>query len=176
MISSGEISGGEPGVYKITWEKSSDNSNWTPIATENTSQLQPGILPSDLYFRRIIKSGPYDCCLSTSNTFAITVDKKPDLAEAGSDREIVYQDTFYIRAKLPDIGTGVWTTGSDATIVDPDAFVSEVRGLTFGEYVFYWTVTNGVCPAVSDSVVLILNDIKRFTGFSPNGDNINDFL
>lgn len=37
-----------------------------------------------------------------------------------------------------------------------------------------WTNTNGVCDAVSDTMIITIGEIQRFTGFSPNGDGVND--
>jgi gliding motility-associated-like protein len=48
--------------------------------------------------------------------------------------------------------------------------------LPFGKNVFYWTTNNGSCPAVTDSVTIEVDDIKRFNGFSPNGDASNEFF
>jgi len=39
-----------------------------------------------------------------------------------------------------------------------------------------WTVQKGVCQEFVDSVTLILEEIYRPTGFTPNGDGINDYL
>ena len=35
-------------------------------------------------------------------------------------------------------------------------------------------LTNGNCIPVSDTIVVFVDDIKRYTGFSPNGDLVND--
>ncbi|MDR2036782.1 MAG: gliding motility-associated C-terminal domain-containing protein [Bacteroidales bacterium] len=37
-----------------------------------------------------------------------------------------------------------------------------------------WTVSNGACPSVSDEVTIEVLDVEVPSGFSPNGDNIND--
>lgn len=176
MLDSNPLSGGQPGEYRIQWQKSEDASKWENLTEQNNIGLLPGILPHDLYFRRIVTSGPYDCCLSYSNNHKISIDKKPHWPEAGANRELVYQDTAYLRAMPLTIGEGHWSTSSEAYIETPANPVSKVSDMKFGEYVFYWTVTNGVCPTVKDSVVLTLNDLHRYTGFSPNGDGINDYF
>jgi gliding motility-associated-like protein len=176
QLSSGIITGGEPGIYRVLWEKSGDGTIWELIATETSLPLMPGILPQNMHFRRKIKSGLFDCCQSTSNSHYISIDKNPDVPEAGIDRELVYQDTTTLTAKAPEIGTGVWTSSSDADISSPEKNITRIDGLKFGRHAFYWTVTNGVCPSVSDSVILHVNDLKQYTGFSPNGDGINDYF
>lgn len=175
-LSSGEITGGEPGIYRIIWEKSKNANDWDSIYGETNSILQPGVLPNDLYFRRKISSGLYDCCMSTSNVLKVIVDKKPESPYAGVDREIFYKDTAYLSAKQVKIGSGIWTSSSNVIINEPERANSKVTDINFGQHTFYWTVTNGTCPPVVDSVTLILSDLQRYTGFSPNGDNVNDFF
>lgn len=175
-ITGGALTGGEPMVYRYLWEKSTDQTNWSAISGETNSQLLPGVLPQDLYFRRKVKSGPNDCCISISNSFNIVVDPKPLTPEAGADKDLIYQDTTSLMAVAPPIGTGIWTTTSDASISTPDKNYTKINDLKVGRYVFYWTVTNGVCPTVNDSVVVMVSDLKRYTGFSPNGDGINDYF
>lgn len=169
------LSGGEPGIYRINWEKSLDGlNNWETILNETNEKLQPGVLGSDLYFRRNVKSGAYDCCQSKSNTFKISIDKNPSSPIVGADRDLNYQDTINIFANTPEIGSGLWTVSPDASIANPSGIITNVTMPTFGRYSFYWTISNGVCPSVQDSLVVILRDLQRFTGFSPNGDGIND--
>ena len=46
--------------------------------------------------------------------------------------------------------------------------------MPFGKNIFYWTTANGSCPTVTDSVLIEVDDIVRFNGFSPNNDGVND--
>ncbi len=176
QLSSGNITGGEPNVYRFSWEKSVDQANWSPVQGEANSQLLPGVLPQTSYFRRIIKSGPYDCCVSLSNSFLVSVDKLPSVPNAGLDKDLIYQDTSSLFAELPLIGTGVWSTNSDANIANANSNKTNLSGLKFGRYAFYWTITNGVCPSVQDSVIINISDLQRYTGFSPNNDGVNDYF
>jgi gliding motility-associated-like protein len=49
-----------------------------------------------------------------------------------------------------------------------------VSGLQPGQNILYWIVTNGPCSAVQDSVIITVEGLIIPSGFSPNGDNIND--
>lgn len=173
-LGGGILSGGEPGNYRIQWERSTDKNGWELIEGQSSARLSPGILNRDTYFKRVVRSGPNDCCQSVSNILRLTIDKRPDLPEAGKDKEILYQDTTTLLAIKPASGSGRWSTMSDAEIDDPDHSHTKVSGLKFGRYVFYWTVSNGVCPSAHDSMIVTVNDLQRYTGFSPNGDGIND--
>ncbi len=176
QLSSENITGGEPNVYRFTWEKSTDQVSWSAVQGEADSQLLPGVLPQSTHFRRRIKSGPFDCCVSLSNSFLISVDKLPSVPKAEEDKDLIFQDTSSLYAEHPLIGTGIWTSSSDAVISNVNSNKTRLSGLKFGRYVFYWTITNGVCPSVTDSVVINISDLQRYTGFSPNNDGVNDYF
>src|SRR4029453_17627117 len=53
------------------------------------------------------------------------------------------------------IGTGTWTLVSGAGVITtPNSPTSGVTGLGTGANTFRWTITNGVCTASSDEVVI----------------------
>ena len=65
-------------------------------------------------------------------------------------------------------GTGEFSDANDATAI--------VTGLKSGRNDFRWTVTNGVCPAVSDDVTITVNDLLIPTLITPNGDSYNEYF
>jgi gliding motility-associated-like protein len=73
-----------------------------------------------------------------------------------------------------DVGTGHWKVIEGTGIISndtlPNATISELAAYNL----LRWTVMNGVCKEVKDSVEIIVVPIKVPKGFSPNGDNIND--
>lgn len=101
----------------------------------------------------------------------------PPVADAGPDQMLDY--TFgSIMAALPvENGIGAWAlvsgSGDVFNVADP---ASEVSGLTVGQNVFRWTVTNSVCPLASDDVTLIVNDLLVPTLITPNLDGRNDYF
>jgi len=75
----------------------------------------------------------------------------------------------------PSIGEGTWElTSGVGTIQDENDPYSEVSNLAFGTSNYLWTVENGICPAKSDSMLIEVRPINETSGFSPNGDGIND--
>jgi len=80
-------------------------------------------------------------------------------------------------ALLPELGSGVWSvetgTGTFASVLYAKSKVTE---LSPGRNEFIWTVTNGVCPPVSDRVVVTVNDLTIPTLITPNRDGMNDFF
>ena len=51
-----------------------------------------------------------------------------------------------------------------------------MNNLQLGVNTVIWTVSNGVCVSPSVSVIIEVKDVVIPTGFSPNGDCINDFF
>ncbi|MBK9274716.1 MAG: gliding motility-associated C-terminal domain-containing protein [Flavobacteriales bacterium] len=100
----------------------------------------------------------------TSDTLSIFLyDANNPVADAGADQQLCTPDTTTTLAGSAVIfpATGLWTLVSGTgTIVDPTDPNSAVTGLTVGENVFLWTVTNGPCanPVTSDAVSIFIFD------------------
>ena len=96
-------------------------------------------------------------------------------ANAGSDTLLYYTSKTTLNASKPRIGTGLWSTNDNEVIIaNPTDSITNVSGLKYGETKFIWTITNGVCPSVYDDVIITIKGLRCPTGFSPNGDGIND--
>jgi gliding motility-associated-like protein len=80
-------------------------------------------------------------------------------------------------ADAPLAGTGIWSVLSGTgELFNSAAAITDVNGLSLGRNEFVWTITNGVCPPVSDNVVVTVNDLVIPTLITPNGDNKNDYF
>jgi gliding motility-associated-like protein len=51
---------------------------------------------------------------------------------------------------------------------------TEVTDIEFGTSIFRYTINNGFCPEVSDTMMIDSRPMQQTNGFSPNGDGIND--
>ncbi|MEO0404604.1 MAG: gliding motility-associated C-terminal domain-containing protein, partial [Bacteroidota bacterium] len=67
-----------------------------------------------------------------------------------------------------------WSTDGQAIINQPDSLQTLVQNLTWGENEFVLTANHTVCPAVSDTIIITVQDVLIPTGFSPNNDGQND--
>jgi gliding motility-associated-like protein len=116
------------------------------------------------------------------NSFCTSVDEvvieffeSPTVLDAGPDQTISFQGETTLSAEGAAIGQGGWTTNVEGVLFenkeDPKTAVS---GLQPGQNILYWIVTNGPCSAVQDSVIITVEGLVIPSGFSPNGDNIND--
>ena len=121
-------------------------------------------------------------CGTSSDEMTITVyDQNEQPASAGEDRTQCHDVTSAALNAAPLVSqtaTGLWTLIAGTGDIDtPTAPSTEVENLTVGQNILVWTVTNGVCPATTDTVIIGVNDCSKIRipdAFSPNGDGVND--
>jgi gliding motility-associated-like protein len=112
-------------------------------------------------------------CFSTDSAQVIFYEA-PVTADAGEDQTLEFIFTAELDALPPTIGYGTWSVSSGSgTFDDSTAYKTMVSYLDY-ENVLKWTVRNGVCREIFDSINIIVNPLKVMKGFSPNGDGIND--
>jgi len=170
------LSGGN-GTFSYLWEQSPDGIVWNAAAgTNNQSNgtYQPPIMTKTMKYRRNVRSGPVDCCISASNVLELVLDSLPvgSTINAGRDTAIFSFDYIVQLSADPPIsgGTGKWTivngAGSFANDTDND---TKVTGLSKGLNTYLWTVTRGACK-MQDQVDVSVFDMVIPEGFSPNND------
>lgn len=107
--------------------------------------------------------------------------EQPAPANAGWEDTILFLiDQVQLRADPPTAGTGVWRVdegnGNIEDLNDPTTFV---YNLDEGENTFTWTVTNGedegTCSTTTDVTIVRRLEVKKYNGFSPNGDMSNEY-
>ena len=95
------------------------------------------------------------------------------------DTSIVFDFTYALMAPKPILGKGIWTlVGYDQ---QPEYLTETTAKATFPNpeisYKIHWIITtNKVCPTKIDSFTIIVKDIGRYNGFSPNGDGKNEYF
>ena len=94
-------------------------------------------------------------------------------AFAGNDT-VIYSNSIVLNAGKPEPFTGLWEVlNGNCKIENPLLNNSTARGLTKGETILLWTVTNNICSD-NDTITILYNDMRFPTAFSPNGDGKND--
>lgn len=110
----------------------------------------------------------------------ITFYEQPDSTEAGENQELDFITTTTLNALPATLGSGSWKVingNQDIEFSDTTNPNATVSNLSFGENKFEWIVKNGACPAVSDSVLIVINDLFIPNGISPTAtDGKNDFF
>jgi gliding motility-associated-like protein len=89
----------------------------------------------------------------TTDTVIINLTPPLYQPNAGTDKTIcAFGDT--LNAVSPTIGNGAWSLiGGSGVIADVNAASTSVTSLGTGNNIFVWTVSNTICPSVSDTVI-----------------------
>lgn len=102
-------------------------------------------------FRWTISNG---ACTASTDDVVITRDGLPTTAIAGPDQAFCGSSTM-LAGNSPSVGTGTWTVLSGtATVVTPNSPSSSVTGIAVGTVSLTWTISNGSCPASTDTLIL----------------------
>lgn len=136
------------------------------IQTNADGSFDTQQLSEDGYLKLIINCG--NLCVYTDTTDSIFFTVTPISANAGADKYIEQGDVVTLDGSGD--GSPVWSPSSSLT--DPNIFTPTANPSSTTTY--FLTVTDGSCTE-SDSVnVFVGQIITIYSGFSPNGDDIND--
>ncbi|MAC93889.1 MAG: hypothetical protein CMC96_00160 [Flavobacteriales bacterium] len=98
-------------------------------------------------------------CQSSSDTVIITYDEQPTVANAGTDFVLCEETESNLNANTPSVGTGTWSVArGSANFTNANDPLTSIDGLSTdtgnfdGSNLLVWTITNGSCPASSDTV------------------------
>lgn len=116
---------------------------------------------------------------SNTDTMEVVIYADPISTNAGIDQSLNQFSTVTLAANAAIAGIGTWAQVSGPTTVgfvnenDPN---TEVFGANSGTYVFEWTVSNGTCISVSDTVEvsLIGVDLELTKSVLPTSANPGD--
>ncbi len=154
------------------------NGIWTKVGGSaviaNPTQTSSGVSGLSVGFNLFVWTVSNSVCPASTDTVRVLVSPLPTYANAGFDAS-VSSSTITLSANTPTIGNGTWSlvsgSGTFTSVISPNTNVS---GLGFGDNVFGWTISNGICPDSYDEVIIHVNDLVVPNGFSPNGDFVND--
>ncbi|MFT6843984.1 MAG: gliding motility-associated-like protein, partial [Flavobacteriales bacterium] len=130
------------------WE-TNGGAGFVDIYNRNTKVTNLSI--GDNTFTWVAENGP---CVDETDEVVITRLAKPIVANAGNDQWICDDNTLFEGSNDLNV-VGVWTlVPGEATgvITSPNTYNSAVTGIPDGTHRFAWTVSNGVCPATTDTV------------------------
>ncbi len=107
-------------------------------------------------------------------TTEVTLTPSPSASNAGAD-QIICADNTTFTATAPAIGTGTWAlvsgTGNITDNTDP---VSTVTGLTVGDNIFEWVISNGSCAVTRDTVIITFDTDNDLDGICDSFDSDDD--
>ncbi|HQH24042.1 MAG TPA: gliding motility-associated C-terminal domain-containing protein [Bacteroidales bacterium] len=131
LITGTPLTGGAGNSQTWVWQDSTSGVSWKNISPGNVQSLQPSdALTERTWFRRIIRSGPSDCCLDTSAIVMIDVNPLPT-ASIVSVTDTAMCSGSAVSLRLHLTGKPGWkvvygengTPVSLAGITDPDPLV-----------------------------------------------------
>ena len=106
-------------------------------------------------------------CDASTNDVVLTNDALPTTSDAGADQAQCDNGSFTLAGNVPTVGTGVWSIVGDAngaSITDVNSATSTVTGVAVGSSVtLRWTISNGVCDASTNDVILTNKALPTFT-------------
>ena len=141
------LSGNTPTTGIGTWTITQGAGNIANNQLSNTTVS--GLLPGQITLVWTIANAP---CPSSSDTVKITILTPLSAANAGSDASICATN-YTMSATAPTNGNGTWTTiAGNGTLSSTTNPLATLSNLQVGVNTFQWTVSNGVCPDVSDQV------------------------
>ncbi len=115
-------------------------------------------------------------CTAT-DAVEINFQKAPYPFGAGNDTLVYATDTLSLNATELIEGIGTWSVISGTAKIDnANNPKTLVYNLTEGTHVFNWTATisESVCPELSQDITIIKKELFAPTGFSPGGNGFND--
>lgn len=144
-------------------------------ASVPNSGIRPAARLDTAIFGELVWRVANDFCISY-DTLNIRFYKQPPLAEIPADKiELFEKFDTPIEAEVPSIGHGVWSvTRGYGVFEDSLAAATIIDSLHYGDNLVAWTVTNGVCIVVTDSILITVASVTPTNAFSPNNDGIND--
>jgi len=176
------------------WEQArGDNKLIIQSPGQDVSQISTTFDPQDIQYYMLYwveQNWPLSGseCLS-KDSIEIVLYEEPEPANAGyADEFAEYDSVFYFAdyihlfADEPTAGSGLWTLVSGPAVIENDTLFNSYLDLGDQnldedvEYILNWEITNGICPTTADELRMIRKDLKIYEGFSPDGNDINDYF
>ncbi len=105
-------------------------------------------------------------CSDSDSIFATFYEQPVDI-DAGTDKMLNFQFQTTLDASTPLVGSGVWTVSlGEANFENETLPNTYVSGLGF-DNILVWTVTNGICPSIEDSISIIVSNLNLPRGITP---------
>lgn len=163
--------------YILKAKASIGEGNWTGVGSFADDTDPETQLTANEFGEEVLTWTVVNGVCSDDDQVTIAFRESPYPVDAGNDTIIYATDNLLLYAKELEVGTGIWTLeDGSADIESPSANNSRLLNIDVGAHRLLWTasVFDGTCPDVTDELVIISNNLFAPTGFSPNGDNLNE--
>ncbi len=157
------FAGNTPGTGIGTWTLIGGTGTITSVNSPSSSVT--GLSAGNNTFLWTISNGS---CPPSIDTVVIRRYLPPTSSNAGPDQAICTNSSAFA-ANTASVGTGLWTllsgSGTFGNSLSP---TSTVSGLSVGQNIFIWTISNGTCPPSSDTITI---QVDAFPSTSNAGNN-----
>ena len=156
------------------------NGSWSSVETgitfsDQTAPQATATVSSFGIYEFIWTTNNGTCTANDTVEVAFFQPIDPTMVNAGPDQVLDIRPSTSLNATLPTYASGMWGISQGSAVIadthEPTTFVNELQN---GTNTLIWRVTNGPCLNITDSVDITLNNLFIPTGFSPNGDLVND--
>ena len=132
------------------WSKISGPSCVLTTKNDSTSTVT-GMTTGTYVFQWTASNG---ACTPLSDQVTITNLSSLTAPNAGSDFSVCLYSPFNLAANTPSQGTGLWSqvSGSPVSFTDASSPTTSITGALAGNYSFQWTISNGICTSLHDTV------------------------
>jgi len=172
--------------YTLNAVPTAGNGLWTAAGGSFDESIDPvATVTMNSYGSHILTWTETNWKCKDSDQVEVVFYEQPVDVYAGEDMVLDYDFSTRLDADPAVVGTGEWSFGKGTGLFEDPGnaktivrFSDEENSIMSGkiDYVLIWTITNGVCPAIQDSLRVMINDLDPEMGFSPNGDGINDYF
>jgi len=156
-----------PGISGVWTQPSGQTANGIVILDPMDPQsVVVGLSPGNTYtFTWTLEDA--GCGAFDSDVLIVTIDNPPtEVAFAGFDTDLCGAALVLLEATAPTVGFGAWSS-NDTMIVfsNPNSNQTQVSGLSPGENVVYWSLTNGFCNSYSVDSLVITYEINKWMDY-----------
>lgn len=149
---------------------------WSPANPLNNPTIPDPLASPDITtIFTVTLTDQWSC--SNSDQVTIGVRDKP-VADAGPDQTLDFVFEALLEASaLNSYESGEWKVLSGTgKFLDKNSNITNVTELSIGDNIMLWSVTNGVCAASTDTLLIKINDLLLPTLITPNQDGNNDYF
>jgi gliding motility-associated-like protein len=148
---------------------------WTAPGGTFTDNTNPAtVVTLDHYGKETITWTVTNWHCVDSDTAGVLFYEQPVEIEAGPRQELEFVYSTLLEATPPAVGTGLWKVVEGTGILSDDTLYNTAITELSANNLVRWTIKNGICPAIKDSVEITVKMLEVPKGFTPNGDGIND--
>jgi gliding motility-associated-like protein len=171
------------GVGEGSWGPANALYSFTSI-NDPASVFTTSFTNDTLYYTLVWSEQNGICPVNdTSAIVVVELYEPPSAANAGNDSTIYFASSTPLWADPASAGLGTWSVSGTA-VIDPAGIHMADAMVELGESdldqvvdnTFTWTIENGICATTQSPVFVSRQDIKQYSGFSPNDDDINDYF